>query len=70
MSPPRAPEASSPEKIANVSYSHSGREVLLAWLQWNDPNGCYMDDLAAAEGFAPMSIADAWTHVAGTLEDA
>jgi len=50
--------------------SESGREVLLAWLQWNDPNGCYTDDLAATEGFAPMTTADAWAHLANVLADA
>jgi hypothetical protein len=27
------------------------RDQLIAWLVWNDPNGCYRDDDAEEEGF-------------------
>lgn len=32
------------------------REELLAWLCWNDPNGCYTDADSIAEGYEPLSL--------------
>jgi hypothetical protein len=41
----------------------SSRETLLAWLQWNDRNGVYLDHLAIADGAEPMSLDEAWTAI-------
>ena len=40
------------------------------WLQWNDPNGCYTDGLAAMDDVDPMTVAEAWACLATTLDDA
>jgi hypothetical protein len=50
--------------------AESSRETLLAWLQWCDPNGCHVDELATADGFEPMTIDEAWEQVTTLLEDA
>jgi hypothetical protein len=55
---------------APLLRADSARENLLAWLQWCDPNGCYTDELAAAEDFDPITLAEAWDHLASTLEGA
>jgi len=31
------------------------REALAELLQWNDRNGCYLDDLAKSEGMRPIT---------------
>lgn len=43
------------------------RESAIAWLIWNDPNGCYTDADTALEfpGEAPLSLAAALAHIAG-----
>jgi hypothetical protein len=38
----------------------SPREAVLRWLQWNDPNGCYLDELCEPEFGDPLSEEDAW----------
>lgn len=38
---------------------HWSREALIQWLEWNDPNGSYADDRAAAEGFDPLTHEEA-----------
>lgn len=48
----------------------SDRETLIAWLQWNDPNGCHTDALAAVEGFEPYTLDRAWEAVADMVADA
>lgn len=35
------------------------RESMLRWLQWNDPNGCYTDDVAIHERRACLTHAEA-----------
>lgn len=34
------------------------RDTLLALMQREDPNGCWVDELAEAEGFEPLSHAE------------
>jgi neutral trehalase len=34
------------------------RDQGIAWLLWNDPNGCYSDADARAEGWPPMTYDD------------
>lgn len=29
---------------------------VIAWLVWNDPNGCYTDEDCATEGLEPLTL--------------
>jgi hypothetical protein len=40
--------------------AESSRERLIAWLTWNDGNGCYTDESALAEGCEPLTLETAW----------
>ena len=44
------------------------RLALISWLETNDRNGCYSDDDCIAEGFAPMTIAEAMESITLQLE--
>ena len=48
------------------------REALIAWLQWNDPNGAYSDEDAWREGQPPLTHGEAadlaFEHVLETKE--
>ncbi len=35
------------------------RNLLIDWLQWVDPNGCYSDEDMGREDMDPMSVEDA-----------
>lgn len=35
--------------------SDGTREQIIAWLVWNDPNGCYTDEDSLAEGFERLT---------------
>lgn len=35
------------------------RNELIIWLTWNDPNGCFADAEATAEGFEPLTREEA-----------
>jgi len=45
------------------------RDEAIAWLCWNDPNGCYTDADAAAEGFDPLTADDARALVRDQIND-
>lgn len=47
----------------------SAREDVVAWMQWNDPNGVHTDELAIGEGFDPYTVEGAWRALAEMLED-
>lgn len=47
----------------------SSRERVLAWLQWNDRNGCYLDALAIAEDLDPVTLDEAWDMIEHEAED-
>lgn len=56
---------------ARTLSATSSREDVLAWLQWNDPNGtyedcCYEDCHADCE---PVSLEDAWQLLETTVRD-
>lgn len=42
----------------------SAREDVIAWLQWNDPNGVHTDALATAEDIEPYTLDGAWEALA------
>jgi len=46
----------------------SSRGDLIAWLSWNDPNGCYSDSDCEIEGFDPLTVDEAWEIIASQLE--
>lgn len=39
------------------------RDVLVYWLQWNDPNGIYSDQDCKDEGISPLNLEQAKTYV-------
>lgn len=41
------------------ALARASREDLIAWLQDNDPNGCYTDELAAVEDLKPLTLEQA-----------
>jgi hypothetical protein len=49
--------------------ANSSRQTLLAWLQWCDANGCWLDELSTLEGFEPLSAEEAWEEIAEMLRD-
>ena len=46
----------------------SNREAVIAWLQWNDRNGCYTDADCEAEGMEPLTEIEAWDLLADACE--
>jgi hypothetical protein len=68
----RANEAASLSRRAGAPRltAESTRETLIAWLQWNDPNGSYTDELADIEGFDPMDLPTAWDALREMVESA
>lgn len=56
--------------VADVAKLDVGadRDTLVLWLAGNDRNGCYLDDDMVAEGWAPMTLSDAWRQVAIAFE--
>jgi hypothetical protein len=45
------------------------REDLIAWLRWNDPNGSYTDEDAAAEDMEPLDVESAVDLIMGHVEE-
>jgi hypothetical protein len=43
--------------VADAEKMH--REDLIAWLVWNDPNGCYRDEDCDFEGFDRLTLGGA-----------
>lgn len=54
---------------APVLSSQSAREIVCAWLQWNDPNGSHTDDRARADDIDPYTYDTAWEALQTTLEE-
>lgn len=46
------------------------RKTLLEMLQWNDPNGCYLDDMSRIERFDPLAKPEAEEYVVRTIDEA
>jgi len=46
------------------------RGQCIAWLQWNDPNGCYSDSQCEIEDIRPLTLESARELVRSQLEDA
>ena len=46
---------------------HGGREVLIAWLVWNDPNGVWTDSDSQSEGMPPLTLDEARNHMLAIL---
>jgi hypothetical protein len=49
---------------APVLSGASGREMIARWLQWNDPNGCHLDELSED----PYTYESAWDALAAMIE--
>lgn len=54
---------------APVLSASSSREVVIRWLQWNDPNGSHTDALAEREDICPYDEEGAWGALACMLAD-
>ena len=52
----------------NEQRNESLRLSLIAWLESNDPNGCYSDEDCLSEGFPIMTITDAMASIALQLD--
>lgn len=44
------------------------REQIIAWLEWNDPNGVYSDEASAAEGLDPIPLEQARDYMRAQIE--
>jgi len=44
--------------------------LVIDWLEWNDPDGCYRDADRDAEGFPPLTLSAAIDAMASQLEEA
>lgn len=47
----------------------ASRELLIAWLCWNDRNGCYSDEDCMAEWGEVMTHGQAWEALDNVTED-
>lgn len=59
-------------------HADSPREDVLRWLQWNDPNGGYLDpepepnddgDLVMYDDREPLTKEEAWEYLSRALEE-
>lgn len=55
---------------APVLSEESTREQIVQWLQWNDPNGIHLDELAQKEDVEPYTLESAWAALIEMLRDA
>jgi hypothetical protein len=53
---------------APILTSLSSRETICRWLQWCDPNGSHLDDLAEVDGADPYDLDGAWDALAAMLD--
>lgn len=44
------------ESVQQSILASNDRDRLIAWLQWNDPNGCYSDDASDLEDLPRLSV--------------
>ena len=56
-------------KVAERLDKDATREQVIWWLRGNDRHGCYSDEDMIAEGWEPMTLAQAWAQVAIYVED-
>lgn len=45
------------------------RNKMIAWLEWNDPNGIWSDEDAIAENYPPLTIATAKKYIIKFLSE-
>ena len=50
--------ATAPRLTAN-----SKLDTLEFWLQWNDPNGVHLRELAIIEDYEPYTLSEAWAAI-------
>ncbi len=68
----RAMIAASANRLARASRrpgtpvlrAESPREDVVAWLQWNDPNGAHADELAVMDRVPTYTLEGAWSALA------
>ena len=57
------------EYVQKSIFASNNRDMIIAWLQWNDPNGCYSDDDSDAEDLPRLSISELKAAMKKQLED-
>lgn len=65
----RASSGSRYARSAPILHADSSREALTRWLQWNDPNGSHLDELALGEDIDPYDLEGAWDALEEMLAD-
>lgn len=54
---------------AQTLYDRGSREDIVRFLQWNDPNGVYTDEVCREEGYDIMSYDEALITLEDVLEE-
>lgn len=54
--------------FAQTLYDKGSREDIVRFLQWNDPNGVYTDEVCREEGYDIMSYDEALIELEGVIE--
>ena len=54
---------------AQTLYDRGSREDIVRFLQWNDPNGVYTDEVCKEEGYDVMSYDEALIALEDALEE-
>lgn len=57
------------ESVQQSILASNDRDRLIAWLQWNDPNGCYSDDDSDAEDLPRLSAEELKVAMKKQLEN-
>jgi len=70
VEPPDRPGTNWDPMVQARILAEGSRELIIDWLQWNDPNGCYSDIESDSEGFPRMTLDDARRSMLVRLEEA
>ena len=57
------------ESVQQSILASNNRDRLIAWLEWNDPNGCYSDHDSDAEDLPRLSISELKAALKKQLEN-
>ena len=57
------------QDFQRVLLRSDDRDAIIAWLCWNDPNGCYTDEDSEAEGLPRLTLNSAKRTMARQIEE-